>query len=46
MRTDERMKTSLEGVYAAGDVVNKKLRQVITAQSDGAIALSSIMEEI
>ena len=44
--TDERMKTNLEGVYAAGDVVNKKLRQVITAQSDGAIALSSIMEEI
>ncbi len=44
--TDESMKTNLEGVYAAGDVVNKKLRQVVTAQSDGAIALSSIMEEL
>lgn len=43
---DERMKTNLDGVYAAGDVVNKKLRQVITAQNDGAIALSGIMEEL
>ena len=35
--TDETMKTSLDGVYAAGDVRHTPLRQVITAASDGAI---------
>lgn len=36
--TDEDMKTNLEGVFAAGDVRKKKLRQVVTAVSDGAVA--------
>lgn len=36
--TDETMKTNLNGVYAAGDIRVKPLRQVITAVSDGAIA--------
>ena len=36
--TDETMKTSLDGVYAIGDVRTTPLRQVITAASDGAIA--------
>ena len=35
---DEEMKTSVEGVFAAGDVRVKSLRQVITACADGAIA--------
>ena len=35
--TDETMKTSVEGVYAVGDVRNTPLRQVITAASDGAV---------
>ena len=35
---DESTKTSIEGVYAAGDVRTKTLRQVVTAVSDGAIA--------
>ena len=35
--TDETMKTSIDGVYAVGDVRNTPLRQVITAASDGAI---------
>src|SRR5574344_1857416 len=35
--TDETMKTSVDGVYAVGDVRNTPLRQVITAASDGAI---------
>ena len=35
--TDETMKTSLDGVYAVGDVRHTPLRQVITAASDGAI---------
>ncbi|MCX7774074.1 MAG: thioredoxin-disulfide reductase [Clostridia bacterium] len=36
--TDERMQTSIPGVYAAGDIREKPLRQVITAASDGAVA--------
>ncbi len=34
----EDTKTNLEGVYAAGDIRNKPIRQVITAAADGAIA--------
>jgi thioredoxin reductase (NADPH) len=36
--TDEDMKTNIPGVFAAGDIRKKSLRQVITAVSDGAIA--------
>lgn len=36
--TDADMKTNVEGVFAAGDVRAKSLRQVITAAADGAIA--------
>lgn len=36
--TDETMATSVSGVFAAGDIRKKPLRQVITAVSDGAIA--------
>lgn len=35
--TDETMKTSVDGVYAVGDVRTTPLRQVITASADGAI---------
>lgn len=35
--TDETMKTSVDGVYAVGDVRVTPLRQVITAASDGAV---------
>ena len=35
---NEHMETSVEGIFAAGDVCSKHLRQVITAASDGAIA--------
>lgn len=39
--TDANQKTNLDGVYAAGDVCIKNLRQVVTAVSDGAIAATS-----
>lgn len=35
---DENMKTNIPGVYAAGDMRQKFLRQVVTAAADGAIA--------
>ena len=40
--TDESQKTSAEGVYAAGDVCIKPLRQVVTATSDGALAATEL----
>lgn len=36
--TDEKMATNIEGVFAAGDVRQKYLRQVVTAAADGAVA--------
>jgi len=36
--TDENMKTNINGVFAAGDIRRKYLRQVVTAAADGAIA--------
>jgi thioredoxin reductase (NADPH) len=38
IETDENMKTKIPGVFAAGDVRVKDLRQVVTATADGAIA--------
>ena len=40
--TDENQKTSVEGLYAAGDICVKPLRQVITAASDGAVAAAAL----
>lgn len=36
--TNDRMETAIKGIYAAGDVRAKDLRQVVTAANDGAIA--------
>lgn len=40
--TDRNQKTSKEGVYGAGDVCQKNLRQVVTAVADGAVAATSL----
>lgn len=34
------METNIKGIYAAGDIRQKNLRQIVTAISDGAIAAS------
>ena len=36
--TDDKLNTSVEGIFAAGDVRTTPLRQVVTATSDGALA--------
>ena len=41
-----KMMTSIPGVFAAGDVVQKPLRQIITAAADGAVAVTGILEYI
>jgi len=38
IKTDDNMHTNIPGVYAAGDIRVKSLRQVVTAAADGAIA--------
>lgn len=38
---DESCKTSVEGVFAAGDTRNKILRQLVTATADGAVAATA-----
>ena len=41
---DETTKTSIPGVYAVGDIRTKQLRQIVTAVSDGAMAVHSAEE--
>ena len=42
--TDPFMRTSLSGVFAAGDIRNTPLRQVVTACGDGAVAATGALE--
>jgi thioredoxin reductase (NADPH) len=42
--TDEHLKTNIEGIFAAGDIRKKMLRQAVTAAADGAIAAQSVRE--
>jgi thioredoxin reductase (NADPH) len=44
--TNEDMATSIPGVYAVGDVVSKKYRQITTAVADGTIAAMAITREL
>ena len=43
---DKNMETSIKGIYAAGDVIQKDLRQVVTATNDGAIAAQHVFHEL
>lgn len=38
---DKNMKTNIEGLYACGDIIDKNLRQLINAASEGAVAATN-----
>ena len=44
--TDMNRKTNVDGVYGAGDVCIKNLRQVVTSVSDGAVAATSLEKHV
>lgn len=44
IKTNEKMGTTLLGIYAAGDVREKQIRQVVTATNDGAIATQNVLK--
>ncbi|MCB2214776.1 NAD(P)/FAD-dependent oxidoreductase [Desulfofustis glycolicus] len=41
IKVDSHMRTSVPGIYGAGDITVKHLRQIVTACSDGAVAANS-----
>jgi thioredoxin reductase (NADPH) len=43
IEADEKMQTKVPGIYAAGDVIVKQIRQVVTATADGAIAVQNLL---
>lgn len=43
---DENMKTNINGLFAAGDITNRRLKQVVVASGQGAIAAKSAYEYI
>jgi len=44
--TNEIMETSVPGIYAAGDVREKLLRQIVTATGDGSVAAQAVQQYI
>ena len=46
VETDDTMKTKVDGIYVAGDMVAKKVRQVTTAVNDGTIAGMEVVKYI
>ncbi len=46
IKTNAEQETSIPGLYAAGDILDKKLRQVVTAAGEGAIAATSAIKYI
>ena len=46
VKTDEDRRTSIPGVYAVGDVISKKYRQITTAVADGTIAAIAVAKEL
>jgi thioredoxin reductase (NADPH) len=46
IKTDDDMRTNIPGIYAVGDVISKKYRQITTAVADGTIAAMAIAKEL
>ena len=46
IKTDSNKKTNISGIYAAGDITNNSLKQIIVAAAEGAIAASQIYREL
>ena len=46
IETNERMETRVPGIYAAGDIREKTLRQIVTATGDGSIAAQGVQHYI
>lgn len=44
IEANERMETAIPGLFAAGDVRVKQIRQVVTATADGAIAVQNVLK--
>jgi thioredoxin reductase (NADPH) len=42
IKTDREMRTNLSGVMAAGDIINKNVRQVVNGAGEGAVAAMSV----
>lgn len=43
IEANEKMETAIPGLFAAGDVRVKQIRQVVTATADGAIAVQNVL---
>ncbi len=46
IKTDKRQRTNVGGVFAAGDVTNNAMKQIVTACAEGAVAVNSAYEEL
>ena len=46
IKVDKYKKTNIPGVFAAGDITNGPLKQIVTAAADGAIATTTAYKEI
>jgi thioredoxin reductase (NADPH) len=46
IKVDKNQKTNVQGVYAAGDVTNNPLKQIVTACAEGSIAAGSVYKEV
>jgi thioredoxin reductase (NADPH) len=43
---DKKQKTNVDGVYAAGDITNNPLKQMVTACAEGAVAANSVFRDL
>lgn len=46
IKTDEKLQSSIEGIYACGDIRSGSLKQIVSAVNDGAIAVNEIRKKM